>query len=87
MDVNSVVACHGHEIVPPTTVAPTPTIAYAAIPRGRVALQWNDVFVDRIENIGGLGEDRVLDFVGRRDPIAGTHDNLRGIELVERSTS
>ena len=43
-----------------------------------------DVLVHGIDEVAGEGEERLFDFVRRRDPITGAHDHGRGIEVIER---
>jgi len=42
--------------------------------RGLMAFEREDVFVDRVEHVGGLGEEGLFQFVGGRDPVAGADD-------------
>ena len=41
------------------------------------------MLVDRIQNVRRLREKCVFDFVGGGDLVAGSHDDGRGVELVE----
>jgi len=50
---------------------------------GFVALEGEDVLVDCVENVGWIGEEGILNFIGWRDPVACPQHHGRSVQLPE----